>query len=129
MLVRLNGKSVYRSFFSLSHVHSFSPSLPRFVPMSSSTLFRCCIFFSFFATSLLSTIHVKMIDKRYQDCLFLFLSDAVIHRNASVDKMCSRDKLDHRKIAKKLCICEFQYQFVKRTKNVRQYVIKKKESV
>lgn len=39
MLVRLNGKSVYRSFLSLCHTHAHSLALSplRLVPMSSST--------------------------------------------------------------------------------------------
>lgn len=72
MLVRLNGKSVYRSFLSLCHTHTLSLSLLRLVPISSSTLFRARYFiFPFFLSSSFSIIsRLAHVQRPAKDILF-----------------------------------------------------------
>lgn len=88
MLVRLNGKNVYRSFLSLCHTHAHSLSLSplRLVRMSSSTPFRArystlsFIFFffpdhhlsSFFQLSLFSAAHIERPARKHPRVRFLF---------------------------------------------------------
>lgn len=105
MLVRLNGKSVYRSFLSLCHTHAHSLSLSplRLVPLSSSTLFQGQVLYSFsflyLVFSISSILGRRTLNDRQRTCksLFFFFS-AGFCRNASVDnKTCPRDERSCRK--------------------------------
>lgn len=123
MLVRLNGKSVYRFFFPLSPCTLFFSFTSLICPNEQ---FDAMLYLFHFLLPLYfqqSTLNGQQTISRI--CLFLFCR-TVIHRNASVDKMCSRDKLDHRKIVKKLCICKFcNIDPWNWSKDILQYIIKK----
>lgn len=131
MLVRLNDKSVYRSFLSLSHTHAHSLSLSFLwlVPMSSSTLFRARYstlsfhFLFFFKLSLFSPTHIKRLAKNIQDFVFFYFCRTAIYRNASVDdKTCSRDEQSHRKrdrdvLKWEMWMLEILYKSIREIKN------------